>query len=209
MIGQRSSRTRSGTSVGHDHKLGRGVTIDGTDHSSAGTPVARALRAFDRIIELGGVIAALLLIAVMLTTTVKVVFRYGLREGLIGVDQISGTLLLYIALLGAAWVLRRNEHVTIDLLLGHVGPRARWFLTVVSAVIGTAVCFVITVFGTLEVIDSIQTGVRIPAEIEMPRAVNLIVIPIGFLLLMLQFLRQAVDLLKGGDAPPPPSASLV
>jgi C4-dicarboxylate transporter DctQ subunit len=67
----------------------------------------------------------------------------------------------------------------------------------------------ITVFGTLEVIDSIRTGVRIPAEIEMPRAVNLIVIPIGFLLLALQFLRQAVDLLKGAEAPPPPSASAV
>jgi TRAP-type C4-dicarboxylate transport system permease small subunit len=51
--------------------------------------------------------------------------------------------------------------------------------------------------------------VRIPAEIEMPRAVNLIVIPIGFLLLALQFLRQAVDLLKGAEAPPPPSASAV
>jgi TRAP-type C4-dicarboxylate transport system permease small subunit len=185
------------------------VTKDDSDHSSGHAPVGRLLRVFDCIIDIGGVLAALLLIAVMLATTIKVIFRYGLREGLIGVDQISGTLLLYIALLGAAWVLRRNEHVTIDLLLGHVGPRARWFLTVTSALIGALVCLVVTVFGTLEVVDSIQTGVRIPAEIEMPRAVNLIVIPIGFLLLMLQFLRQAVDLLKGAEAPPPPSASVV
>jgi len=179
------------------------------DRSATRTPGARVLRVFDRIIDIGGAIAAVLLIAVMLATTVKVIFRYGLREGLIGVDQISGTILLYIAMLGAAWVLRRNEHVTIDLLLSHVGPRTRWLLTVVSALAGVAVCLIVTVFGTLEVIDSIRTGVRIPAEIEMPRAVNLIVIPIGFLLLALQFLRQAVDLLKGAEAPPPPSASAV
>jgi len=179
------------------------------DRSSSRTPVAWMLRAFDCIIDIGGAIAAVLLIAVMLATTIKVIFRYGLREGLIGVDQISGTMLLYIAMLGAAWVLRRNEHVTIDLLLGYVGPRTRWLLTVVSALGGAAVCLIVTVFGTMEVIDSIRTGVRIPAEIEMPRAVNLIVIPIGFLLLALQFLRQAVDLLKGAEAPPPPSASAV
>jgi TRAP-type C4-dicarboxylate transport system permease small subunit len=99
--------------------------------------------------------------------------------------------------------------VTIDLLLSHVGPRARWLLTVVSALAGVVVCLIITVFGTLEMIDSIRTGVRIPAEIEMPRAVNLIVIPIGFLLLTLQFLRQAVDLLRGAEAPAPPTTSPV
>jgi hypothetical protein len=67
---------------------------------------------------------------------------------------------------------------------------------------------VVAVFGTMEVIESIQLGVRIPAEIEMPRAVNLIVIPIGFLFLSLQFLRRAMDDIRAGDAPlPPPVAS--
>jgi C4-dicarboxylate transporter DctQ subunit len=183
------------------------VTTEGTDRSYSRTPWV--LRAFDRIIDAGAVLAALLLIAVMLATTIKVVFRYGLREGLIGVDQISGTLLLYIALFGAAWVLRRNEHVTIDLLLGRVGRGTRWFLAVASSLIGAAVCLVVTVFGTMEVIASIEAGVRTPAEIEMPRAVNLIVIPIGFLFLALQFLRQAVDILKRADAPPPPPLTSV
>lgn len=172
-------------------------------------PFTRALRILDWLIDAGGFLSAVLLIAVMLTTTVKVVFRYGLREGLIGVDQISGTLLLYIALLGAAWVLRRNEHVTIDLLLGHVGPRVRWVLAVVSGLIGAGVCLVVTVFGTLEVIDSIRTGEHIAAEIELPRAVNLIVIPIGFLLLTIQFLRQAVNIFEAGEAAPPASTTSV
>ena len=185
------------------------MTTQDTDRPSPRAPFEWALRLFDHIITVGGVLAALLLIAAMLATTVKVVFRYGLGGGLIGVDQISGTLLLYIAVLGAAWVLRRNEHVTIDLLLGRVGPRTRWFLAVLCSLVGAAVCLIITVFGTLEVIDSIQTGVRIPAEIELPRAVNLIVIPIGFLLVTLQFLRQAVDTLMDREAPPPPSISPV
>jgi TRAP-type C4-dicarboxylate transport system permease small subunit len=154
----------------------------------------------------GGALAALLLIAVMVATTIKVIFRYGLGVSLIGVDQISGTLLLYIAFLGAAWVLRRDEHVTIDLLLGHVGPRIRRFLMVASSLIGAVVCLVLVVFGTMEVVTSLQRGIRIPAEIEMPRAVNLVVIPVGFLCLGLQFLRRARNDLSKAETPPPPSA---
>jgi C4-dicarboxylate transporter, DctQ subunit len=166
--------------------------------------VAPVLRIFDIIIDAGAFLAALLLVVTMLATTVKVFFRYGLHQSLIGVDQISGTLLLYTAFLGAAWVLRRDEHVTIDLLLSHVGRRTRWFLTVMSAFIGAAVCLVVAIFGTVEVMSSIERGIRIPAEIEMPRAVNLIVIPFGFLCMSLQFLRRALHDLRQDDVPPPP-----
>ncbi len=171
--------------------------------------MARTLRAFDRIIDIGAAIAALLLIAVMLATTIKIVFRYWLHHSIIGVDQISGTMLVYIAFLGAAWVLRRNEHVTVDLVLAHVGADARRWLLVVSSLIAAGVCVVVAVFGASEVITSYQRGVRIPAEIEMPRAVNLVVIPIGFLLMGLQFLRRAVDLARGTEASLPPPTSVV
>jgi len=162
--------------------------------------VLRAIAVFDRIIDAGAVLSAALLIVIMLATTVKVLFRYGLRTSLIGVDEISGTLLLYIGLLGAAWVLRRDEHVTVDLLLGHVGERTRRNLLVLSSLLGAAVCLLVAVLGTFEVINSIERGIRIPAEIEMPRAVDLIVIPIGFLFLGIQFLRRALDVRNA--APP-------
>jgi C4-dicarboxylate transporter DctQ subunit len=179
------------------------VTSAGTQGPSPGPLVARAIYIFDRIVDASAVLAAVLLIATMLATTVKVFFRYGLHTSLIGVDQISGTLLLYIGLLGAAWVLRRDEHVIVDLLLGRVGERGRRVLLVVSSLIGAVVCLFVALFGTLEVINSIEQGIRIPAEIEMPRAVNLVVIPIGFLLLGIQFLRRALDGASGG--PPPDS----
>lgn len=176
----------------------------GTQGASPRTFTVRAMHLFDRLIEAGGALAAVLLICIMLATTVKVLFRYGLHTSLIGVDQISGTLLLYIGLLGAAWVLRRDEHVIVDLLLGHVSERTRQRLLVISSLLGAVVCLVVTVFGTLEVINSIQRDIRIPAEIEMPRAVNLIVIPIGFLLLAIQFVRRARGAAKGTAPPPPP-----
>lgn len=149
------------------------------------------MRAFDLIVDGGAVLAAVLMVAVMLTTTVKVVFRYGLREGLIGIDQISGTMLLYITFLGAAWVLRREEHVTLDLLVGGLGPGVRRHLLIWGSLAGAAVCLTISGFGTFETVTSWQRGIRIPAELEMPRAINLVAIPIGCLFLGLQFIRRA------------------
>lgn len=159
----------------------------------------RLLRIFDLVVDAGAALAAALLLAVMLVTMVKVLFRYGLGEGLIGVDQASGTMLLYITFLGAAWVLRREEHVTIDLVLGSLPPQVRWRLHLFSSVLGALVCLVLALFGTLEVIASWQKGIRIPAEIEIPRAVNLAVIPLGCLCLALQFMRRAWLCLRGAE----------
>jgi TRAP-type C4-dicarboxylate transport system permease small subunit len=185
------------------------VSTERTDPSLSRGFVGTTLRVFDLLIDAGAVISAALLVAIMLATTIKIVFRYLLHQSLIGVDQLSGMLLLYVAFFGAAWVLRRDEHVTIDLLVAHVGGRTRWYLAVASSFIGAAVCLALAVFGTVEVIGSIQRGIRIPAEIEMPRAVNLWVIPLGFLFLTLQFIRRTVDTIKARDAHIPPPVSVV
>jgi C4-dicarboxylate transporter DctQ subunit len=150
-----------------------------------------AARIFDGVLDFGAILAATLLLAVMLATTIKVIFRYGLHEGLIGIDQISGSLLLYITFLGAAWVLRREEHVTIDLLVTGRSPKTRRRLHVIASITGALVCLTLTVFGTLEVVGSWQRGILIPAELEIPRAINLAVIPLGSALLCLQFVRRA------------------
>lgn len=173
--------------------------------SEAEHPPARstgALRVFDLVINAGAALAAILLIAIMLATTIKVVFRYGLHEGLLGIDQISGTMLLYITFFGAAWVLRREEHVTIDLLVGSLQPQTQRGLRVLCSLLGAVICFCLVAFGTTEVVTSLQKGIRIPAEIEIPRAINLVVIPLGCLFLGLQFLRRAwLSLDRAGSGP--------
>ena len=153
---------------------------------------SRAGRIFDAVLDTGAVLAGALVLGAMLVTSVKVVFRYVLRQGLIGVDQLSGLLLLYIAFLGAGWVLRHEGHVTVDLLVGRLGPGARRRLEVVNSLIGAAICFVLAWYGTVEVVDSWRRGILIPAELEIPRVVNLAVIPLGCLLLALQFVRRAL-----------------
>ena len=161
----------------------------------------KIIRIFDWLLDAGAALSGALLVAVMLLTSIKVFFRYGLREGLLGVDQISGTLLVYIAFLGAAWGLRREEHVTIDLLVTRLRPATRRWLTCANSVTGALICLVVAYYGTVEAVTSWQRGILIPAEIEIPRVINLGVIPLGCFLLSLQFMRRARRAYDDG-APP-------
>ena len=149
-------------------------------------------RIFDRVLLAGGILSGCVLIIIMLMITVKVIFRYVLHEGLIGIDLLSGTLLVYMTFLGAAWVLKNDEHVVLDAILNQANPKSARWMRITSSLLGAAICFVVVVFGTWESINSFQRGILIPAEIEIPRVVNLWVIPAGCLLLCFQFLRHAL-----------------
>jgi TRAP-type C4-dicarboxylate transport system permease small subunit len=155
----------------------------------------RASRFFDLILDAGGALASILMIVVMVMVCVKAFARYVLGSGMTGADQISGTLLLYITFLGAAWVLKQGKHITVDILYVGLGPRARRWADVMTSAMCAAVCLVVVLFGTLEVVESWQRDIRVAAEIEMSRAINLVVIPLGCLLLSIQFARRTVFLL--------------
>lgn len=154
-------------------------------------------RSFDFILDFFSAIAGILLVVMMLATVLKVVLRAMFNHGILGIDQISGTMMVYVTFLGAAWVLRRDGHVTVDIVTANISPQAQRVVMFVSSLIGAAVCFVLTWFGTKAVLLSLQRGVVVAAELEIPRAVNLWVIPLGCLLLGIEFLRRAIRFRRG------------
>jgi TRAP-type C4-dicarboxylate transport system permease small subunit len=137
----------------------------------------------------------------MLATVAKVALRVVANHGILGIDQLSGTMMVYITFLGAAWVLRNDGHVTVDIFIDTLPARVRRMVQVVGSLVGAAACLSIAWFATHAVIVSIQRGVLIAAEIEMPRAVNLVVIPLGCFLLGIEFVRRALRFHRGEMEP--------
>lgn len=152
---------------------------------------ARVSRLLDGLLAIGAAVSGVIMVAIMAMVCLKVFVRYVLGYGWIGVDQVSGMLLLYITFLGAAWVLSREEHVTIDIVFANLPKGVQRVLLVVNSLICAAVCLLLCIYATVEVVQSLRRGVVVAAELEMPRAVSLIVIPIGFLFLWIQFIRRA------------------
>lgn len=159
--------------------------------------MGRLERAFDFVLNLFAAIAATLLVAMMLATVLKVALRALFNHGILGIDQISGTMMVYVTFLGAAWVLRRDGHVTVDIVVASLRPKTQRTVMVLSSLVGAAVCLALTWFGTKAVMLSLQRGIVVAAEIEIPRAINLAVIPLGCLLLGIEFVRRAVRFHRG------------
>jgi TRAP-type C4-dicarboxylate transport system permease small subunit len=157
--------------------------------------------AFDWIVNALAVVASLLLIAMMLATVFKVGLRGVAGQGIIGIDQLSGTAMVYMTFLGGAWVLRNNGHVTLDLVLSSARAEVKRKLIILNSLIGAAVCFTLSYYGFATVQVSIARGVVVATELEIPRAIGLIPIPLGALILGIEFLRRALTAYHGEPEP--------
>jgi C4-dicarboxylate transporter, DctQ subunit len=157
---------------------------------------------FDRVIDATALVTSVILMAMMLATVAKIVLRAVFNIGVLGIDQVSGIMMVYMTFIGAAWVLRSEGHVMVDLLTASVPPRTQRVLNIVASVIGAVVCFAMTYYASKAIGLSLRRGVMVAAELEIPRAVNLFAIPVGCALLGIEFLRRARRFQKGAAAMP-------
>jgi len=90
------------------------------------------------------VVSAGLVIATLAMTGFSVFRRYVLGRPVTWSDELSGFLVVAIVMLGAAEVLRRGEHVSVDILTENATGRKRWwfdFWSNISVAIVSAVLF--------------------------------------------------------------------
>jgi len=74
-----------------------------------------------------------ILIAVMFVAfIVQIVFRYALDFPIGWTSELTVLTWLWVVLWGAAFVLRENEEIRVDLLHGAAGPRTRRAMTVIA-----------------------------------------------------------------------------
>lgn len=151
---------------------------------------------YDAVLNALAFFAALLLVLLMLAVTLDVIMRYFLDLPQFWVGELAEYSLLYITFTGTAWVLRKDGHVKIDILMAHITPRKTKILDAVGSVIGIVVCAVLTYYGVDVAWDHIARGVYNPTLMEFPKGPLIAIIPIGAFLLFIQFVRRLVGLLK-------------
>ena len=98
---------------------------------------------FDRILESLDFVARILVLLIMLGITSEVITRYFLRKPIPGVIDVTETMILWIVFLGAAWLLKKDGHVRMEIVVNQLKPEIQNWLNVVAHIIGAAVCFVL------------------------------------------------------------------
>lgn len=123
--------------------------------------------------------AALALIASLGMVVYSVGMRYVLNQPQTWVDDLVGFLLVAIVLFGAADVMRRGEHIGVDLLTSNLGPLGKRIAAIwaLLAVVITAVFFVIEGWAT--VAFSKMLGIMSYGHFEVPIYIVQLTVPIG------------------------------
>jgi C4-dicarboxylate transporter DctQ subunit len=144
---------------------------------------------FDRFNTILAGISGFIVIFIMLVVSADVSLRYFFNDPIIWAPEITEVLLLYLAFLGAAWLLKEDGHVRVDIVLVRVSRRVRASLYLISGIVGVIVCAILVWQGILISIQYTVEHLSDPTILQLPKGPLLTIIPIGSFLLFIQFLR--------------------
>ena len=157
----------------------------------------RIAAAFGRLYDALAGVAALLLLAMVAVITADIVLRNLGRNGLSWADEVSEYGLYAITLCTAPWLLRRGQHVRIDIVLTIVPPVIAWLMEALADIVGLIVCLVLVRYGAAMAHDSWRLGAITIKNLVFAEWWLLAPLPICFLLLSAEFAMRLHRVLTG------------
>ena len=155
---------------------------------------------FDRLNDFLVWVAIVLIIFVWIGNCIDVVMRYFLNNPIAWMFEASEHTLVFLAFLGAAWLLGRDGHVRIDFVVKRFEPSVRIIINSIACIFCAIVSLFLTWYGGLVVLDQFQRGLHF-VSLSHPLMWPLyIVIPIGSFLLFIQSLRKTYQCVAGRKA---------
>jgi len=151
---------------------------------------------FDRTLDIAMFIAGLLLIFQMLSVCLELILRYFFNSPTSWVMEMSAYVVLWVPFLGGAWVLKKDGHVRMDLLIGNVSPKIRAILILITSVIAAVTCLIITWYGIKVVMDLYETRFRTQTVLMLPKYPIMAIIPLSTFLFFIEFLRKIIKSLR-------------
>ena len=145
---------------------------------------------WDRVVDAIMVLAGVLLWGQMLIVNIEVFSRYFGRPTT-WVAEISSILVLWIPFMIAGWVLRKEGHVKMDLLVERLSLRSQAMINFITSLIGVVVMLIVAVVGLMTAIYWI--GNKTPTVLMLPRTPIIGIIFIGSLMFAIQFLIRALE----------------
>jgi len=142
---------------------------------------------FGRLFDLFAALAALVLLAMVVLVTADIVLRNLGTGGFVWATEVSEYALYLITLLVAPWLLRRGQHIRVDLILGLLPARMVWIVEAASDVVGLAVCLVMLRYGLGMAFDSWRIGSITIKNLVFPEWWLLAPLPVAFALLAAEF----------------------
>jgi TRAP-type C4-dicarboxylate transport system permease small subunit len=150
-------------------------------------------------------IACALLAAMMLMICADILLRnlpvaWGITRGLPWANEISETMLYLMTMLAAPWLLRRGQHIRVDILLRALPGRVAWTCELIADSLALICCLAMVLYGVKATVASFTTGAMSIKTLVTPEWWALAVLPLAFAVLAVEVIIRMYALQRGPRA---------
>ena len=161
--------------------------------------------AFGRLLEALALVAFALIFGMTLMICADVFLRnVRLVPGMVGLawsNEISEAMLYLVTLLTAPWLLRRGQHIRVDIVLRAVPPQVGWVFEWIVDALGLACCATIAWYSARAALASYHAGSLSIKTLVTPEWWLLSALPLAFFALTVEMLFRMRRLALAPRAP--------
>jgi TRAP-type C4-dicarboxylate transport system permease small subunit len=162
-------------------------------------------QAYGRLLEVFAAAACALIFGMTLMICADVFLRnvriFPALAGLAWSNEISEAMLFLITLLTAPWLLRRGQHIRVDIVLRAVPPRVGWLFEWAVDLLGLGCCAIIAWYSARAALHSYTAGSLSIKTLVTPEWWLLSVLPLAFTALTVEMLFRMRRLWLAERAP--------
>jgi TRAP-type transport system small permease protein len=161
--------------------------------------------AFGRLLSALALVGCAVLFAMMVVIVADVLLR-NVRvipgvHSVFWANEVTEYALYLITLLTAPWLLRRGQHIRVDIVLRVIPPRLAWYSEWLCDLAALACCVVIAFAGWKATASSIAIGAMVVKTLALPEWWLLAPLQICFALLAIELLFRMARLYSSERGP--------
>jgi TRAP-type C4-dicarboxylate transport system permease small subunit len=160
---------------------------------------------YGRVLEGLALLGAALILAMTLMICADVLLRnVRIIPGMVGLEwsnELSEGMLYLVTMLTAPWLLRRGQHIRVDIVLRAVPKPVGWGFEWIADALGLLCCATMAYYAGRAALASYQAGSMSIKTLVTPEWWLLCVLPIAFLLLAVEMAFRMRRLYLGERAP--------
>lgn len=181
------------------------MTAASPNEPAPASSIARWSAAFGRLYDALAVLACIIVFVMMMVTCLDVLLRnaplIASFRGIPGANEVTEYALYFVTMLMAPWLLRRGQHIRIDILLRVIPRELAWWSEWAVDVLALGASLLLTWYGVKVTIASFMLNSMILKSVTIPEWWILAPLPVAFLLLAIEVGFRMHRLAIGPRAP--------
>ena len=152
---------------------------------------------FERLVLSLAWLAAVLFTVAGIMLTYEVMARYFFIKPTVWAAELSQLCLIWGCLVAMAWLLSARRHIAVDAVIQLLPPSMQRWIEAAAMLVVAAFSAMVTWKGWSIFLDSFERGRTTGSLLDLPSWIVELAVPLGFALLFIQALIEAVRSARG------------